>query len=109
MFHRFAHHIFHDLVVGIEQIVAVHAWLARDAGGNHNDVRIRGVGVILCAEYVRVPFLDRHSLQQVKALALRYAFNDIDQHYIGQFLGRKPMSCRRAHVSRTYDCHFRAH
>ena len=48
--HDLAHHIAHDLVVGVEQIVAAHARLARNAGGDHHDVRVCGIGIIVGAE-----------------------------------------------------------
>ena len=35
-----------DVVVGLEQIVAAHAGLARESGGDDDDVAVRGVAVI---------------------------------------------------------------
>jgi hypothetical protein len=57
-----AHHIFHDVVVGIEQVVAAHARLARDAGGNHHDVGICRIGIVVRADHIGIPLLDRHGL-----------------------------------------------
>ena len=42
-----ADHVLHDLVVGVEQVVAAHAGLARNAGGDDDDVGIRCVGVVV--------------------------------------------------------------
>ena len=49
-FTDFADHRLHDLVVGVEQVVAAHARLARDAGGDHDDVGVGGVLVVVGAE-----------------------------------------------------------
>ncbi len=48
--HDLADHIAHDLVVGVEQVVAAHAGLARDAGGDDDDVGVGGVGVVVGAD-----------------------------------------------------------
>ncbi len=48
--HHFADHIAHDLEIGVEQIVAAHAGLARNARRDDHDVGVRGVGVIVGAE-----------------------------------------------------------
>ncbi len=96
--HHLAYHVAHDLVVGVEQVVAAHAGLARNAGGDDHDVGVGGVGVIVGAENVGVALLDGHGLKQVERLALGYAFDDVDQNDVGMFLRRQPVRRGGAHV-----------
>ncbi len=104
-----AHHVLHDLVVGVEQVVAAHAGLARNSRGDHNDVGVRGVGVIIGADDVAVALLNRHCLQQVECLALRNAFHDVDENDIGQFLRGDPMGRGCPHISSSNNRYFLAH
>ena len=97
--HHLADHILHDLVVGVQQIVAAHARLARNAGGNDHDVGIRGVSVVIGADDMGIAFLDGHRFQQIEAFALRHAFDDVDQDDVGQFFGRDPVGGGGAYVS----------
>ena len=84
-----ADYIVHDFVVGIQKIVAAHAGLARNPGGDDDNGRFRGVGVVVGAENRRVAFLDRHGFEQVEAFALRNAFNeDVDEDNVGFNLAR---------------------
>ena len=96
---RLADHVAHDLVIGVEQVVATHPRLARDAGRNHHNVRVCRIGVIVCAEDVGVAFLNRHRLQQIETFALWDALNDVDENYVGVLFRRQPVGCRRPHVS----------
>jgi hypothetical protein len=100
---------FHDAVIGVEQIVAAHPRLTRDACSDHDDVGIRGVFVIVCAGDVRVALGDGHGLEQVEPLALRHALDDVDQNNVGQFFGGDPVSRCCTHVARAYDRYFLAH
>ena len=104
-----ADHVFHDFVVGIEQVVAAHARLARNAGGDDDDVGVRGVGVVVGAEHVGIALLDGHGLEQIESFALRNAFDDVDEDDVSEFLGGDPMGCRGAHVAGTYDGNFLTH
>jgi hypothetical protein len=40
-----------------------------------------------------------HGFEQIKSLALRHSFNDIDENDVGEFLGSDPVSGRRAYVA----------
>ena len=93
------HHVRHDLVVGVQQVVAAHAGLARDAGGDDDDVGVRGLGVVVRADDVHVALLDRHGFEQVERLALRDAFRDIDQDDVRQFLRGDPVGGGRAYIA----------
>ena len=99
-------HGLHDAVIRVEQVVAAHAGLARDAGGDHDDVGIRGVFVIVGAADVGVALLDGHGFEQIESLALRHAFDDVDEYDVGEFLGGDPVSRGRAYVAGTYDGYF---
>ena len=102
-------HVFHDLVVRVKQVVAAHAGLARNAGGDDDDVRGGGVGVVLGADDAGVALLDRHGFEQVEAFALGYAFDDVDENDVGEFLGGDPVGGGGADVAGTYDGDFGAH
>ena len=109
MLHHFADYSFHDVVIRVEQVVAAHAGFARDAGGDDDDVGIGSVFVIVGAGDVGVALLDGHGFEQIQTLALRDAFDDVDQNDIGQFLGGDPMGGCGAYVSGTYDRYFLSH
>ncbi len=89
----------HDVVIRVEQVVAAHAGLARDAGRDDDNIRIGSVFVVVGAADVGIALLDRHGLEQIEPLALRYAFDDVDQDYIGEFFGSDPVGGRRAYVA----------
>src|ERR1019366_8018117 len=91
------------------QVIAAHARLARDTGGDDHDVGVGGVGIIVGADDVRVAFLDRHGFEQVETFALWDTFDDVDENDIGQFLRGDSVRCGSAHVPRPYYCHFMTH
>ncbi len=96
-------------VIDVEQIIAAHAGLARNACRDHHDVGIGGVLVVLRADHVGITLFDGHGLKQVQPFTLRNAFHDVDQHDIGQFFRSDPVGRRSAHIARSYDCYFFAH
>src|SRR5579875_3069614 len=98
-----AHHFGHDFVIRLQQIVAAHARLAWNAGGDHHDVRISGVGVVIRTGDLAVALFNGHSLEQVESLALRDSLDDVDQHHIREFLRRDPVGGCRPNISRSYD------
>ena len=65
--------------------------------------------VVVGAGDVHVALLDGHGFEQVERLALRHAFDDVDQHDVGQFLGRDPVCGSGAHVAGAYDADFLPH
>ena len=107
--HNLADYVAHDFVVGVEQVVAAHAGLAGDSGGDDDDVGVGGVGVVVGAEDGGIALLDGHGFEQVESFALGNAFDDIDEDDIGQFFGGDPVSGGCAYVSGTYDGDFIAH
>src|SRR6185437_14777254 len=100
---HFADHVLHDLVVSVEQIVAAHARLPRNAGGDDHDVRVGGIGVIVGAENVRVPLFDRHRFQEIEAFALGHAFDDVDENNVRELFRGDPVRGRRSNIARAYD------
>ena len=90
-----------DLGVGAEQIVAAHARLAGDAGGDHDDVAAGRVVVVVGADDVRVEAHDRRGLHQVERLALGHVLGlrNVQQHDVAQLGGGAPMGRRRADVA----------
>src|SRR6185437_10036172 len=107
--HNFRYNVLHDLEIGVQQVVTAHARLAGNSGGDDHDVRIRRVRVIIGAEHKRIALLHRHGFGQIQSLALRDSFEHVNQYYVGQFLGRDPVSCRGAHVASSHDCYFLTH
>ncbi len=93
----------------MQQVVAAHAGLAGNARGDDHDVGVGRGRVVVGAGDGHVALLDGHGFQQVERLALRHAFHYVDQHHIGQFLGRNPVRGRGAHVARADDAYFFSH
>ena len=87
----------HHLEVDAEQIVAAHARLAGDAGGDDDDVGAGDVGIIVGALELRVEAFDRAALREIERLALRHALDDVEQDDVAQFLltRRDGRACRR--------------
>src|SRR5262249_24618906 len=56
-------------------------------------------GVVVGADHQRIALLDGHGLQQVQALALWDALENVDQDHVGQFLRGNPVGRGRAHVA----------
>jgi len=81
---------FDDLVIRAQQIVAAHAGLAREAGGDHDDVAVRGLAVIAAgggdAGDARVRARDRGRFEHVERFAGGRAFNDIREDDVGEFV-----------------------
>ena len=74
------------LGVDADQIVAAHAGLARDAGGDDHDIGAGDVGIVVGAVDHRVVALDRRALDDVERLPLRHPLDDVEQHDVAQFL-----------------------
>ena len=89
----------YDFGVGFQQVVAAHPGLAREAGRHHHEVGVSGVFIIVGAADFEVVAFDRPRLQQVQALALRNAFQDVNQHHVGELLVRQPVRHRRPDVA----------
>ena len=64
-----------------------------------HDVRAGDVGVVVRALELRVEAFDRAGLREVERLALRQAFDDVEQHDVAQFLERREMGERAADLS----------
>jgi hypothetical protein len=101
--------LLHDVVVRLQQVVAAHAGLARDAGRDHDHVGARGVGVVVGADHARVGALDRRRLHDVEALALGHALDDVDQDDVGQLAVGDTLGQRRPHVAAAHHRHFSVH
>ena len=86
-----------------QQVVAAHARLAGQAGGDHDDVRAGRVGVVVRAGDPGVVADDRGGLGQVEALALRQPLDDVDQDDVGEAGLGDALRGRRADVAGTDD------
>jgi len=58
---------------------------------------------------VDVALLNGHRFKQIKRLALGHAFHNINQHHVGQFLGRDPVCRSGTHISRADNTYFLPH
>ena len=75
-----------DLGVLADEIVAAHAGLAREAGGDDHHVGARDRGIVVAAGDLGVEALDRRGLGDVERLALRHAVEDVEQDDVAEFL-----------------------
>ena len=78
----------HHLQIDAEQIVAAHARLAGDAGGDDAHVGAGDVGIIGAALQRRVEIVDRPGLRDVERLALGNALGDVEQDDVAQLAHR---------------------
>src|SRR6202789_2875628 len=100
------HHIAHNAKIRVKQIIAAHARLARNACGNHNDVRVGRVCEVIGTQNRDTALLHRHRLKQIEHFALRDALDDINQYNIREFLGRNPVGRCCTDVAGAYDGYF---
>ena len=100
---RMHNHLFggrlHYFVVRQQQIVAAHTRLAREPGGNDDDVGTGRGCIFVGSDDVHIETFDRTGLQQIKAFALGNAFGDVDEDDVAQFLLSRPDGTIRAHIS----------
>ena len=85
------------------QLVAAHPGLARDPGRDDDDVRARGVGVVVRAGDPRVVSDDRSGLRKVETLALRQPVDDVDQDDVGEAGLGDALRGRRADIAGADD------
>src|SRR5439155_24463643 len=75
-----------DFGVDLDQIVAAHARLARDAGGDDDDIGAGDIGIVVAAFDDGVVALDRRALNDVEGLALRHALDDVAEDDVAELL-----------------------
>ena len=93
----------HDPGVLGEQVVAAHARLAGEAGGDDDDVGAGGVRVVVRAGDAGVVPDDGRGLGKVEALALRQPLDDVDEDDVGDARLRDALGGRRADVAGADD------
>ena len=89
----------HHLQIDAEEIVAAHAGLARHAGGDDHHIGALDVGIGIGALELGVEAFDRAGLREVERLALRQAFDDVEQDDVAEFLEADQMRERAADLS----------
>ena len=89
----------HNLQIDAEQIVAAHPRLAGDTCRDDDDIGAGDIGVIIGALEGDIETFDRAALRQIERLALRHAFDNIEQHDITQSLGGGEMRQRATDVA----------
>ena len=92
-----------DVGIGLEQVVAAHAGLSRQAGGDDDDIGIRRLLVRIRTDELYVKTVDRSRLCEVERFALRRSLDDIHQNDVRKLFARDPMSGRRTDISRSDD------
>ncbi|CAO3352082.1 hypothetical protein [Azospirillum melinis] len=90
-----------DAAVDADQVVAAHARLARDAGGDDHDVGTLDDRVVVAAGQAGVEALDRGGFGEIQRLAGRHAFGDVEQDDVAQFLLSGEQSQRAANLAGT--------
>ena len=78
--------LLHHLEIDAEEIIAAHAGLARNAGGDDADTRALDRLVGIGAGHLEVVPVDRRRLHEVEALALWNALGDVEQHHVAKVL-----------------------
>ena len=99
MLHDAAADRLHDLQVDPEKIVAAHAGLARDAGGDDHDIRTGNRRVGVGASIADVEAVDRRRFGDVQCLALRNPLGDVEEHHIPKVLQSGKVGERAADLS----------
>ncbi len=89
----------HDLEIDAEQIIAAHAGLARHARGDDHHIGAGDRRVIIGAVEMRMKALLRRRLREVQGFALRYAFGNVEEDDVAQFLERGDMGERAADLA----------
>ena len=92
-----------------EKVIPGHPRFSGKTGGNDDDVRAGGIGVVIASFHGPGKVFNRAGLPQVKGLALRYPFDDIEQHDIAQATHYSPMGRGRTDITRTDDGNFLSH
>ncbi len=90
---------FNDIGVDFEQVRAVLARFARNAGSDDDDVGIGGIFVVVGPGDDTVECQQAAGLLQVERFTLRDAFRDIDQHHVSEVFVRGQLSHGGAHLS----------
>ena len=89
----------HDLEVDAQEVIAAHARLARDTGGDDADIGARDVGVVVGALELGVEFLRRARLGNIQGFALWGSFGDVKEDDVAEFFQRGEMRKRTADLS----------
>ena len=79
----FAHRL-HDAGVDADQIVAAHARLPGDAGGDDNDVCAADGAIVFRPGHRRIEPFDRRGFGDVQSLALRNPIHDVEKDDVAQ-------------------------
>jgi hypothetical protein len=98
-------HVLDDLNVRLDEIVATHARLAGQAGGDHDHIGVLGVGVIGGAGDVHVEPLGGPALDQVEHAPLDGVLHlrNVQDDHVAQFLAGRPQRAHGAHHSAADD------
>ena len=89
----------HDLEVDAEQVVAAHARLAGNAGGDDDDVGAGDRRIVARAGQSRVDALNRGRFRQIQRLALRHAVDDVEKDDVAQLFHRRQERQRPADLA----------
>ena len=92
-----------DLLVRRDEVVAAHPGLAREAGGDHDDLRAGGLLVAVRARDVRLVAEHGAHLVDVERLALRQVLDDVDEHDVRVVARGQHLRAGRADVAAADD------
>ncbi len=93
-----------DLGVDLQQVHARHAGLARQTGGDDDDIAAGGVGVVVGAGDHRPIPLEGPRLVHVERQALGEPFDDVGHHdFVGEIHLSEPLDRRGSVLARAND------
>ena len=104
-----SHHLGDDLGVLGQQVVAAHAGLPGEAGGDHADVRAGGGVVVAAAGDAGVEAQHRRRLHHVQGLAGGELGGHVHHHHVGQVGLRDQLGTGGAHVAGAHHGDFVTH
>src|SRR5439155_9015827 len=92
-----------DLLVRGDEVVSAHVARARNAGGDHDDVRTGSLVVAVRPRDAGLIAEHRTHLVDVEGFALRQAFLDVDEDDVRVVSGGDRLGAGRAHVAGADD------
>ena len=97
-------HLLHDFEVDLDEVVAAHAGLAGDTGGDDHHIGVFDIGVFVGALESRREAFDRRRLRKIERFALRDAVHDVEEDDFAKFPDTSQVSKRAANLASTDQC-----
>ena len=82
MLHDLLCHRLHNFSVGSEKVFAAHARFSGQARGDHHDIGVGGIFIIVGSRHPAIENLQTTRLLQVQRFSLRNPLDNINDHYV---------------------------